>query len=449
MPSSGTKDRLPTEKPEFAKTPNPACGASRASCAGRSTLRPVGAWTSMTEDRRLAPAMRRARHRATVPSAGRRQDEAMQLSTGGRKAIWRRRTGMIVARDDGMVRWLTFDRPDKRNALSQDMLERALEEVRRFGADDASRVLILTGGGDRAFVSGADISEFGRGPGAERRYLDLGARLFHEIHRLPKPTIAMIRGYCFGGGVALATACDLRYASDDALFSIPAAKLGIAYDVDLAKRLVDLAGPAAAKEMLFTGRRYDAAQAERMGAREPDLRRRRPRAGNRRPCRGNRAERAPFRPQRQVRDSPSPGRTVRPGPRRMRTNGRGLRRKRGFRRRARRLRRKAKTRVPRQMIGAGGTARRQKMRAAAPWHLPEFGHRPQEMRTSDGRFHGLPAAPPRRRGASAKHDRARMRANRVVGILAVAASFANGLAEALDADVGHLARQAGERTPNG
>ena len=172
---------------------------------------------------------------------------------------------MIVTRDDGMVRWLTFNRPEKRNALSLDMLERALEEVRRFGADAASRVLILTGGGDRAFVSGADISEFGRGSGAERRYLDLGARLFHEIHRLPKPTIAMIRGYCFGGGVALATACDLRYASDDALFCIPAAKLGIAYDVDLAKRLLDLAGPAAAKEMLFAGRRYDAAQAERMG----------------------------------------------------------------------------------------------------------------------------------------------------------------------------------------
>ena len=109
---------------------------------------------------------------------------------------------LIVTRDEDMVRWLVFNRPDKHNALSLEMLEQTLEEVRRFGADDASRVLVLTGGGDRAFVSGADISEFDRGPGAERHYLDLGARLFNEIHNLPKPTIAMIRGYCFGGGLA-------------------------------------------------------------------------------------------------------------------------------------------------------------------------------------------------------------------------------------------------------
>ena len=177
-------------------------------------------------------------------------------------------TGRIGLRTDGRVQWLTFDQPAKHNALSMGMVEQALDAVRTFCANAEQRVLVLTGGGDRAFVSGADLAEFDRKPdaaSAERRYFALGAELFEAVADCPKPTIAMIHGYCFGGGVALAAACDLRYAADDARFSIPAARLGLAYSLTFAKWVLDLVGPAAAREILYTGRRYDSAEAEKLG----------------------------------------------------------------------------------------------------------------------------------------------------------------------------------------
>ena len=149
-------------------------------------------------------------------------------------------TGRIGLRTDGRVQWLTFDQPAKHNALSMGMVEQALDAVRTFCANAEQRVLVLAGGGDRAFVSGADLAEFDRKPdaaGAERRYFALGAELFEAVADCPKPTIAMIHGYCFGGGVALAAACDLRYAADDARFSIPAARLGLAYSLTFANGL--------------------------------------------------------------------------------------------------------------------------------------------------------------------------------------------------------------------
>ncbi|MCY4393624.1 MAG: enoyl-CoA hydratase [Rhodospirillaceae bacterium] len=177
-------------------------------------------------------------------------------------------TGKIRLRDDGMVRWLIFDQPAKHNALSMGMIVDALDAVRTFSDSGDQRVLVLAGGGDRAFVSGADLAEFEKGRDAdeaERRYLALGGELFEAVAACAKPTIAAIHGYCFGGGVALAAACDLRYAADDAQFSIPAARLGLAYSPTLAKWVVDLTGPAAAREMLYTGRRYDSADAEKIG----------------------------------------------------------------------------------------------------------------------------------------------------------------------------------------
>ena len=179
-----------------------------------------------------------------------------------------RTTGTIGLRTEGMVRWLTFDQPAKHNALSMAMIEQALDAVRAFCDSAEPRVLVLTGGGRRAFVSGADLSEFDKehdADGAERRYSALGAELFETVADCPKPTIAMIHGYCFGGGVALAAACDLRYAADDARFSIPAARLGLAYSLTFAKWVLDLVGPAAAREILYTGRRYDSAEAEKLG----------------------------------------------------------------------------------------------------------------------------------------------------------------------------------------
>ena len=176
--------------------------------------------------------------------------------------------GTIGLSTEGTVRWLTFDQPAKHNALSLGMIEDALDAVRTFSDDGEQRVLVLAGAGGRAFVSGADLAEFEKeqdSDEAERRYLALGSELFEAVADCPKPTMAMIHGYCFGGGVALAAACDLRYAADDAQFSIPAARLGLAYSVDFAKWIVDLVGPSAACEILYTGQRYDSAEAAGLG----------------------------------------------------------------------------------------------------------------------------------------------------------------------------------------
>lgn len=177
-------------------------------------------------------------------------------------------TGRIGLRTDGMVRWLIFDQPAKHNALSMGMIGDALDAVRAFADDGSQRVLVLTGGGDRAFVSGGDLAEFERGRDAgeaERRYLAIAVDLFEAVADCPKPTIAAIHGYCFGGGVALAAACDLRYAADDARFSIPSARLGLAYPLTFVRWMVDLIGPAPTREMLYTGRRYDSAEAHGFG----------------------------------------------------------------------------------------------------------------------------------------------------------------------------------------
>ena len=174
----------------------------------------------------------------------------------------------VLVRDEDMVRWLVFDNPEKRNALTYGMVEDALGAVRDFGCDGNSRVLVIAGGGDRAFVSGADITELERrseSADALRRYVAMTTELVDGIRILAKPTIAMIGGYCFGAGVGLAAACDLRYASDDAVLSIPAAKLGVAYEISSTQAVVELVGPSATREMLYTGRRYDAVETARMG----------------------------------------------------------------------------------------------------------------------------------------------------------------------------------------
>jgi enoyl-CoA hydratase/carnithine racemase len=174
----------------------------------------------------------------------------------------------ILTKKEGGISWLIFNQPEKRNAMSLDMTVRALEVVEEFAKDDGARVLVVTGAGDRAFVSGADISEFEQrrnSAAAAAEYAAISHRMFAAIHDVAKPTIAMIHGFCFGGGVALAAACDLRICSDDATFSIPAAKLGIGYRVDFTQWIIDLVGPAFAKEILYTAGRFTAAEAAVMG----------------------------------------------------------------------------------------------------------------------------------------------------------------------------------------
>lgn len=174
----------------------------------------------------------------------------------------------ILTREDGPIAWLVFNQPEKRNAVSLDMTVRALEAVERFAAAEALRVLVVRGGGENAFVSGADISEFEEKRGsaeAAAEYSRISTRMYDALAAVEKPTIAMIHGYCIGGGVALAACCDLRIAADDASFAIPAARLGIGYGTEFTRRIIDLVGPAFTKELLYTAKRFPAAEAAAMG----------------------------------------------------------------------------------------------------------------------------------------------------------------------------------------
>jgi enoyl-CoA hydratase len=163
---------------------------------------------------------------------------------------------------------VTFNNPDKRNAMSLDMwdgLGQALIELR----DDADvRVVILTGAGDKAFVSGADISQFEKtrhNAQASEEYSKRSDAQRTLLANYPKPTIACIRGFCLGGGMQLAMLADIRIASENSQFGIPAAKLGIAYGYDGLNHLVSLVGPSWARLLLYTGMRIDSAEALRIG----------------------------------------------------------------------------------------------------------------------------------------------------------------------------------------
>lgn len=178
------------------------------------------------------------------------------------------RTAKIKATIEDGVGWLTYNNPERRNALSFEMQVAQAEVLRRFQEDDAVRVVVLRGAGDRAFVSGADISEFEKlrtTVEARERYDQAGRETGRAFAALEKPLIAMIRGYCLGGGLATALNADLRIASEDSLFGIPAGRLGVGYGFAGIKVLVDLVGPSRTSEILLTARRFNAAEALHMG----------------------------------------------------------------------------------------------------------------------------------------------------------------------------------------
>ncbi len=163
---------------------------------------------------------------------------------------------------------VTFNNPEKRNAMSLEMWEglgQALTELR----DDADvRVVILTGAGDKAFMSGADISQFEKtrhNAQASEEYSRRSDAQRALLANYPKPTIACIRGFCLGGGMQVAMLADIRIASDNSQFGIPAARLGIAYGFDGLRHLVSLVGPSWARLLLYTGMRIDSAEAQRIG----------------------------------------------------------------------------------------------------------------------------------------------------------------------------------------
>jgi len=169
--------------------------------------------------------------------------------------------------EDGIGR-IVFNQPDKRNAVSLEMWQACERVLADFEADDAIRAVVFAGAGDRAFVSGADISKFEDERATEeavRHYNATTARVYGRIQAFPKPTIAEITGACVGGGVALAVCCDLRIAGAGARFAIPAAKLGLGYGFVGIKRLVDVVGVAFAKEIFLTARMFDATEAREMG----------------------------------------------------------------------------------------------------------------------------------------------------------------------------------------
>ncbi len=169
--------------------------------------------------------------------------------------------------EDPRLGWIVFDHPERRNAISVEMWRQIPLAVEALAADPDVRVVILRGEGEAAFVAGADISEFGvERSGASATDYDVdGGRAFAALAGLDKPLIAMVRGYCVGGGVAIALCADLRYAADDAVFAIPAAQLGVGYPMSGIEMLQNLVGPSRAKEIFFTARRYAAPEALAIG----------------------------------------------------------------------------------------------------------------------------------------------------------------------------------------
>ena len=179
--------------------------------------------------------------------------------------------GTVRAARDGQderIGWLVFDHPERRNAISVDMWQEMPGALRSLEEDPAVRVIVMRGAGDVAFVAGADISEFGAkrtgGPAADVYDADSGAA-FGALANCSKPLLAMIHGFCVGGGVAISLSADMRFASDDAIFAVPAARLGLGYHMGGLDALVNLVGPSRAKEIFFTARRFEAQEALDMG----------------------------------------------------------------------------------------------------------------------------------------------------------------------------------------
>ena len=214
--------------------------------------------------------------------------------------------GRVHQRVDSAIGWIVFDHPERRNALTPEMWGEFVLALRRHASDERVRVIVLRGAGEKAFVSGADISTFSvdsassvrvdgeasvrvdgeasvrvdgaasvRVDGAASVRVDGaatsaqlssdGGNAFAELERIEKPVLAMIHGPCIGGGLAVALLADLRYAADDAQFAIPAARLGVGYDLGGVAALEAVVGPSRAKEVLFTAARYGAAEALAMG----------------------------------------------------------------------------------------------------------------------------------------------------------------------------------------
>jgi enoyl-CoA hydratase len=174
----------------------------------------------------------------------------------------------LTVEKHGSVGWIVFNQPQKKNAINDAMWRGIAPAMKQFDADSEVRCVAFRGAGTEAFSAGADISEFQK-IRAERKavsqYDGLLDEVLHAIQDSRKPSLAMIHGFCMGGGLEVALACDLRYCGASAQFGIPAAKLGLAYNIEGHKRLLETVGQARAREIMFLGRRYPADEALAMG----------------------------------------------------------------------------------------------------------------------------------------------------------------------------------------
>jgi enoyl-CoA hydratase/carnithine racemase len=177
-------------------------------------------------------------------------------------------TDNMLAEVDGAIGWMTFNQPARRNAVSLDMWQAMPVILDRFERDPEVRVIVLKGAGDQAFVSGADISQFEAersSPATTARYEAAVDAASESLAGCAKPTVGMIRGFCIGGGLAIALGCDVRIADETARFGIPAARLGLGYGAAGVKKLMEIVGPSFTKEIFFTARHFSADEAQRMG----------------------------------------------------------------------------------------------------------------------------------------------------------------------------------------
>lgn len=176
--------------------------------------------------------------------------------------------GMLRVERDGPVGRLVLDNQERRNAISAGMWKAIPGGVEGFNADPEIRVIVVRGAGTTAFAAGADISEFEKNRSSESQvgeYEAATGAAHRALEASPKPVIALIHGFCVGGGLAVALSCDLRYADASSRFAIPAARLGLGYGVHGTNRLVATVGHAHAREIMFSARRYDATEALAMG----------------------------------------------------------------------------------------------------------------------------------------------------------------------------------------
>jgi len=174
----------------------------------------------------------------------------------------------VLSKKAGGIGYLTFNNPERHNAVSLEMWDNVEAIMQGFADDDDIRVIVITGAGGKAFVSGADISKFDSERGSREAVLHYNERVkqvYNFIAAVPRPTIAMINGYCIGGGIALALCCDLRFCSEKSKFGLPAAKLGLGYPYYGLKRLVAAVGAGTACDITFTGRILSSKEASDTG----------------------------------------------------------------------------------------------------------------------------------------------------------------------------------------